>query len=75
MLTYTTFIMKEAYIMNMKKTVCYCMNVTNGDVKEAVKSGAKTLADVQKVTKGGTGCGRCRENIQHLIDEFVAEQH
>ena len=43
--------------MDMNKTVCYCFNITNGDIKEAVKIGAVTLEEVQEKTGAGTACG------------------
>lgn len=35
--------------MDLNKTVCYCMNVTNGMIKDAVESGATTLEEVQEI--------------------------
>lgn len=60
--------------MDLDKTVCYCMNVTNGMIKDAVDSGASTLEEVQEITGAGTVCGACIENVQHLIDEFLNER-
>lgn len=59
--------------MNLDKTVCYCMNVTNRKIKEAVEAGAVTLEDVQEITKAGTACKKCCDNLQHLIDFFISE--
>lgn len=59
--------------MDLDKTVCYCLGVTNGMVKEAVDSGAATLEEVQEITKAGTACGACIDDIQHLIEQFVDE--
>lgn len=61
-------------IMDLEKIVCYCQNVTNGMVKEAVDAGASTLEEVQEETGAGTVCGGCVENIQHLVEEFVRER-
>lgn len=60
--------------MDLEKIVCYCQNVTNGMVKEAVDAGASTLEEVQEETGAGTVCGGCVENIQHLVEEFVRER-
>ncbi|MDO4332942.1 MAG: (2Fe-2S)-binding protein [Eubacteriales bacterium] len=60
--------------MEMDKIVCYCMNVTNGMIKDAVESGASTLEEVQAITYAGTVCGTCLENVQHLVDHFVRER-
>lgn len=59
--------------MDLDKTVCNCLGVTNGMIKEAVDSGASTLEEVQEITKAGTVCGACIDDIQHLIEEFVKE--
>lgn len=57
--------------MDSDKIVCYCQNVTNGMIKEAIDNGARTLEDVQEATGAGTVCGACLENVQHLVDEFA----
>lgn len=61
--------------MNMDKIVCNCMSITNGQIKEAVDSGALTVEDVQEATGAGTVCGACLEDIEHLVEEFVREKH
>lgn len=65
---------RMVYKMDLEKTVCYCFNITNGMIKEAVDSGASTLEEVQEATGAGTACGSCIDNIQHLIDQFVSEK-
>jgi len=59
--------------MDLDKVICYCTNVTNGMVKEAVNSGARTLEEVQEITGAATVCGACMEDVQRLINEFVSE--
>lgn len=59
--------------MDMDKIVCNCLSITNGQIKDAVKNGARTLEEVQDATGAGTICGACLEDVQHLVDEFVAE--
>ena len=51
-----------------------CMNITNGTIKDAVKSETKTLEDVQEQTETSTVCGICLENVQRLVNFFVNEQ-
>ena len=60
--------------MDLDKTICYCAGVTNGMIKDAVDSGATPLEEVQEITKAGTVCGSCVDNVQHLIDELVSEK-
>lgn len=59
--------------MDRNKVVCSCMNVTNGMIKDAVESGAKTLEEVQEITGAGTVCGVCFEDVERLVLEFVSE--
>ncbi len=59
--------------MNMDKVVCYCMNITNGMIKEAVDNGARTFGEVQEQTGAASVCGACTEDVQRLVDFFVSE--
>ncbi len=53
------------------KTLCFCMGLTEGEVREAIISkGLKTVEEVGEATKAGTGCGGCQANIQQLLDEI-----
>jgi NAD(P)H-nitrite reductase large subunit len=61
--------------MNMEKVVCYCLNITNGMIKDAVDAGATTLEEVQEATGAATVCGACTEAVQNLVDYFCAERN
>lgn len=60
--------------MDLDKIVCNCMSVTNGDIKEAVYSGASTLEEVQEATGAGTVCGGCIDDVQRVVDFFTTER-
>ncbi len=60
--------------MNLEKVVCNCMNVTSGMIKDAVDSGASTLAEVQEATGASTVCGGCLEDVERLVEYFAAER-
>ena len=60
--------------MKLDKIVCECFGVTNGQVQDAVKEGASTLEEVAEKTGAGTGCGGCNDDLQRLVDFFVAER-
>ena len=57
-----------------KKNDCKCHNVTYGKMYEAVQNGAKTAEEVEKITGASTGCGKCRDFVEHLVREFVENQ-
>ncbi len=61
-------------MMNLDKVVCNCLGVTNGMIKEAVDAGASTLEEVQNATGAGTVCGVCIDDVERLVEFFVAER-
>lgn len=57
--------------MDNSTVVCGCMKVTVKDIKDAIKSGAKSFEDVQEITKVSTGCGNCKESVQALVKDLL----
>ena len=55
--------------MDAQETVCFCMNITAGEIEEAIAGGAATVEAVQEATGAGTGCGGCIDTIQQILDE------
>lgn len=53
------------------ETVCNCMNVTAGQIEEAIKKyNLKTVEEVGEKTQAGTGCGACQEKIQKMLESI-----
>ncbi|OHW61201.1 BFD-like [2Fe-2S] binding domain protein [Andreesenia angusta] len=42
------------------KTICYCSNVSEQEIIDAIKGGARNLSDIKKMT-GACTIGRCKE--------------
>ncbi len=59
--------------MNKNKEACHCHNVTYGQIMDAVANGATTFDQVQAMTHCATGCGKCRDFLEHFVKELVAE--
>ena len=59
--------------MNKDEKVCYCFNVTVGDIEKAINEGADSLGAVQQATKAGAGCGRCSANVEKVTTELLKE--
>lgn len=59
--------------MNKDEKVCYCFNVTVGDIENAINEGADSLGAVQQATKAGAGCGRCSANVEKVTLELLKE--
>lgn len=51
--------------------VCTCLNITDRDIEQAVKEGARTWEGLQERTKIGTVCGGCKGRAEDLLVEFV----
>jgi bacterioferritin-associated ferredoxin len=49
--------------------VCICNAVTDAMIRSAVGKGAKTLADLQRMTGCAGACGSCAELAQDVLDE------
>ncbi len=44
--------------MNNDRMICYCAEVTEGDIRNALEHGAKDIYDIKKRT-GACSMGRC----------------
>ncbi len=47
--------------------LCHCRMVKTETVKNAVKAGCRSVAEVSRTTLAGTGCGSCRKDIEDVI--------
>ena len=55
--------------------VCVCSAVTERQIHQAVKNGAKTVKHLKDQLNVGTECGRCVSCAKACIKEAHAEQH
>ena len=53
----------------MSNVICRCHKVTEDEIINSIKEGAKTVEAVGEKTKAGTGCGGCKTKIQELINK------
>jgi len=53
------------------REICKCMEVTDHEIEDAVLDGAKTLYELQEMTKIGTVCGECEEEVVALLNEYI----
>jgi len=51
--------------------ICTCLNITDRDIEEAVKAGARDWQGLQERTKIGTVCGGCKEKAEELLSDYV----
>lgn len=51
--------------------VCECNNVTDQTIEELVKTDqAENLDELQKLTNYGTKCGKCKDQVKDLFNEY-----
>ncbi|MDC6458829.1 (2Fe-2S)-binding protein [Luminiphilus sp.] len=51
--------------------VCICKGVTDRAIREQVAAGARSLAEVSRVTGCSTQCGKCTCFAESLVSEAV----
>lgn len=56
------------------ETVCGCNGVDKGSILRAIREqGLSSVAEVGKVTKAGTSCGKCKTQIQILLEHELGD--
>lgn len=56
---------------HVAKTICECKNVTDVQIEDLVKTKqAKTMEQLQEITEYGTVCGKCKQAVSELFDEY-----
>lgn len=57
--------------MDNDEIVCNCMQITKGEIIEAIKNGnLKTIDEVGEATEAGTVCGSCQDDIEDILKEI-----
>ncbi|HET6583317.1 MAG TPA: (2Fe-2S)-binding protein [Nannocystaceae bacterium] len=51
----------------MGRLLCHCLVVEEGEVRKAIRAGARTVEAVGERCEAGTGCGSCRAGITVLL--------
>jgi NifU-like protein len=51
--------------------ICNCLNITDKDIEQAVKDGARNWDQLQAATKIGTVCGGCKSKAEELLHEYI----
>jgi nitrite reductase (NADH) large subunit len=58
---------------DLSHIVCRCNFVTYGTILKAIENGAKTVQDIEKMTKAGTSCGACIPDIKMILSTKVKD--
>lgn len=56
-----------------EKIICKCFSVTESAIVKAIKTnGLKTVEEVTNFTKAGGACGKCKPDIQAIINKHLS---
>ncbi|GAA0123435.1 MAG: (2Fe-2S)-binding protein [Clostridium argentinense] len=64
---------KKQMVLDKMTKVCICKAIPRSKIKETIKSGAKTVEEVNKIVGSGSGgCKgrRCGPKIEELIEMY-----
>jgi bacterioferritin-associated ferredoxin len=53
--------------------VCICHNVTEKDIKRAVKDGAESMACLQEKLAVSTSCGQCHDRARECLASYSSD--
>lgn len=54
-------------------TICHCNDVSAGQLRRAVRTGACSTADLARCTRAGTGCGTCTTDVAAILARVLAD--
>ena len=62
-------------IVGEEKIVCKCFSVTDKKIIRAIKeNNLRTVEEVTNFTKAGGGCGKCKPEIEKLLEEYWGKE-
>jgi NAD(P)H-nitrite reductase large subunit len=54
-----------------ERIVCFCYNVPESVIIEAIQAGCSSLMDIRRETYASTGCAGCGEEVKKLLRKFA----
>jgi NAD(P)H-nitrite reductase large subunit len=54
--------------------VCHCHRICDRTIRETIREGARSIAEVGASCRAGTGCGGCRPAIAGLLQAQGGQQ-
>jgi NifU-like protein involved in Fe-S cluster formation/bacterioferritin-associated ferredoxin len=53
------------------RIVCKCLNVSEQEIENAVLDGARDYTRLQEMTKVGTVCGECKDDVIEVMNKYL----
>lgn len=54
-----------------ERVVCFCYNVPESVIVEAIQKGCTSLMDIRRETYASTGCAGCSEEVKKLLRKYA----
>ena len=70
------FILKltDQYAISYSQTeMCHCRTVPTETIIQSIKQDCRTVKEISRATKAGTGCGTCVPQIKILLSEILRQ--
>lgn len=61
-------------VIQKNKTICICNGVTEKEISQVLKKGARDLEDVKKFTLASSSCGRCKTEVEAILNRHFANK-
>lgn len=55
------------------RVVCFCYNVTEQVIVDAIRGGCSSLMDIRRETYASTGCAGCSEEVKKLLRKNMSK--
>ena len=53
------------------RVVCFCYDVAESKIIDAIRGGCTSLNDVRRTTYASTGCAGCAEEVKKLLRKYA----
>jgi len=63
--------MEDKIIDKETKIICNCLNVSEREIENAVLDGARDYYTLQEMTKVGTVCGECKDDVIEVLNKYL----
>ena len=64
----------QGHITEVLLLVCHCHRICDRTIRESMRQGASSVAEIGAACRAGTGCGGCRPAIAGLLSAHRAER-
>jgi NAD(P)H-nitrite reductase large subunit len=53
--------------------ICFCYGVSEAQIREAIRAGARSIDAVRSDTCANTGCGGCQMDVEAILEDELSD--